>query len=411
MTRNQPTTGDVQLVRRLNRDAILKLIMERGPISRTALARLAHLTPATVFSITEELVQQGLAKEHGIGPSESGRRPMLFEFNPRAYAALGLNIRSTQVTGVVVYLDGSTGLSVTRTYRLDAAAEVLPLVNEAIGELMAGAPVPPERLAGIGLAVPGLVDVERGRVIESINWGWKDLPLRDRLAEAFSLPICIEEDDSALAIGEGLFGAGRGALNVVCVKVGRGLGAGLIIDGALFRGPDNAAGEIEHILVDPDGPQCHCGNYGCLTKMASASAITGQAIRQLKQGARSALLDMVHGDLDQITVGLIAEAAVAGDALAAQVMEQTGRYLGIGIATLVSLLNPDLVILGGGVIRAGAPLLEPIRRIVRLRAPTTAGQRVRIVPAELGTEAPAIGAAALVMIQNGLLPASLLKLS
>jgi glucokinase len=311
----------------------------------------------------------------------------------------------------MAYLDGSTCLTVTRTYRMDSAAEVVPLAGEVIAELMAAAPLPPDRLAGIGLAVPGLVDVERGRVIESVNWGWKDLPLRDMLAEKFSLPICVEEDDNALAIGEGLFGAGRGTPNVVCVKVGRGLGAGIIIGGALFRGPDNSAGEIQHILVDPDGPQCYCGNYGCLAKMASAPAITGQAVRQLKQGAVSSLHALSHGDLEQVTVAMIAEAAMAGDAFAAQVMEQAGRYLGIAIATLVSLLNPDLVILGGGVIRAGAPLLEPIRRVVRLRTPTTAGQRVQIVPAELGTEAPAIGAAALVMIQHGLLPSNLLQLS
>jgi glucokinase-like ROK family protein len=411
MTLPAPTTGDVQLVRRLNRDAVLKLIIERGPISRTALAELAQLTPATVFSITAALVRQGLARAHGIGPSVGGRRPMLFEFSPRAYAALGVSIRSTEVTGVVAYLDGTPGLSVTRTYRLGADDSVVPLTIEVIAELRASAPLPPEQLVGIGLAIPGLVDVAGGRVIESVNWGWKDLPLRDRLAEHFDLPICVEEDDNALAIGEGLFGAGRGTPNVVCVKVGRGLGAGIIIGGTLIRGPDNSAGEIQHMLVDPDGPQCYCGNYGCLARMASASAIIDQAVRQLKQGAASVLTDLAQGDLEQITVGMIADAALTGDRLAAQVMEQTGRYLGIGIATLVSLLNPDLVILGGGVIRAGAPLLEPIRRMVRLRAPATAGQRVRIVPAQLGIEAPAIGAAALVMIEHGLLPSNLLALN
>jgi glucokinase-like ROK family protein len=411
MTRNQPMTADTQWVRRVNRDAVFKLLIERGPISRTALARLTHLTPATVFSIADELVQQDLAQEHSIGHSIGGRRPMLFKFNPTAYAAIGVNIRSSQVTGVVAYLDGSICLTATRTYRVDSTIQVLSLTNEVIGELIASAPVPPDRLAGIGLAVPGLVDVERGQVIESVNWGWKDLPLRNLLVEKFSLPVCIDEDDNALAIGEGLFGAGRGTSNIVCIKVGRGLGAGIIIGGTLLRGADNTAGEIEHILVAPEGPQCYCGNYGCLTRMASTSAIISQAIRQLKQGAASVLLEMAHGDLDQITVGMIGEAASAGDALATQVIEQAGRYLGIGIAALVSFLNPDMVILGGGVIRAGTPILEPIRRIVRLRTLTTAGQRVQIVPAGLGTEAPAIGAAALVMIQQGLLPSNLLKLS
>jgi glucokinase-like ROK family protein len=271
--------------------------------------------------------------------------------------------------------------------------------------------VPPDRLAGVGLAVPGLVDMARGVVVESVNWGWKDLPLRSQLAEKLSLPVYVEEDDNALAIGESFFGAGRGMPNVVCVKVGRGLGAGIIIGGALFRGPDNSAGEINHILVDPEGPVCHCGNYGCLGKLVSAAAITGRAVKELKQGAASSILALVHGDLEQVTIALIAEAANAGDPFARQVMEQTGRYLGIGIATLVNLLNPDLVIIGGGILLAGAPLLEPLRRVVKLRTPAAAGQRVQIVPAQLGVEAPAIGAAALVMIQHGLLPTNSLPLA
>ncbi|HIC89317.1 MAG TPA: ROK family protein [Anaerolineae bacterium] len=397
-------TGDVQLIRRLNRDAILGLIRKQGPISRTALARLVHLTPATVFSIVEELVQDGLVQKSGIGPSQGGRRPMLFEFNPRSYAVIGINIRSAQVLGVLTYLDAIPQVTIARDYDLEAGANVVQLVKDVSRELIAASPVPLERLMGIGLAVPGLIDVERGVVVESRNWGWEELPLREILAQEIDLPIYIEEDDNALALGEGFFGAGRGISNVVCVKVGRGLGAGIIVNGGLFRGPDNAAGEISHILVDPEGPQCYCGNYGCLTRLASAPAIAERAIKGLKQGAVSSLRERVGGDLERITVAMIAEAANAGDPFARQVMEETGRYLGIAIATLVNLLNPDLVIIGGGVILAGAPLLEPIRHVVKLRTHTAPGRRVQIVPAKLGVEAPAIGAATFVMIQEGVLP-------
>ena len=404
MPEQELITGDVQLVRRLNRDAILGLIREQGPISRTALARLTHLTPATAFSIVEELVEQGLVQESGIGPSLGGRRPMLFEFSPQSYAVIGVNIRSAQVLGVLTYLDASPQVTIARDYDLEAEADVVQLTVEVIRELIAASPVPADRLMGMGIAVPGLIDVERGVVVESRNWGWEELPLREVLAHEFDLPIYIEEDDNALALGEALFGAGRGIPNVVCVKVGRGLGAGIIVNGTLFRGPDNAAGEIAHILVDPEGPQCYCGNYGCLARLVSAPAIAERAVKGLKQGAVSSLQDRAGGDLDRVTVAMIAEAANAGDPFARQVMEQTGRYLGIGIATLVNLLNPDLVIIGGGVILAGAPLLEPIRHVVKLRTFAAPGQRVRIVPAQLGVEAPAIGAATLVMIQQGTLP-------
>ena len=182
------------------------------------------------------------------------------------------------------------------------------------------------------------------------------------------------------------------------------MGAGIIINGQLYRGPDNAAGEVYHMMVDPDGPRCECGNYGCLGRLVTAPAIAERAIRALKQGATSSLRSQVEGDLDRVNMALIADAANAGDTFACQIMAEIGRYLGIGVATLVNLLNPDLVIIGGGVILAGAPLFEPIRQGVAMRALKAPGERVKIVPAQLGVEAPAIGAAALVMIEQGVLP-------
>lgn len=397
-------TGDVQLVRRLNREAILGLIRERQPISRTALARLTHLTPATVFSIVDELVQEGLVKERGIGPSQGGRRPMLFEFNPHSHAVIGVDIRIAQVVGVLTDLNAVPRLTIARDYSLEAGADVVGLVIEVIRDLIAASPLPPDRLIGIGVAAPGIVDAQRGVVIKSVNWGWNDLPLRDILAEKFDKPIYVDEDDNTLALGEAFFGAGRGVPNVICIKIGRGLGAGIIINGELFRGPDNAAGEVGHIMVEPEGPQCYCGNYGCLDRMVAAPFIAERAIKRLKQGAVSSLRERVQGDLDRVTVALIAEAANAGDPFARQIMEETGRYLGLGVATLVNILNPDLVIIGGGVILAGAPLLETVRQVVQLRTFPGPSRRVRIVPPMLGAEATAIGAAVLVMIQEGLLP-------
>jgi glucokinase-like ROK family protein len=329
---------------------------------------------------------------------------MLFEFNPYAYVALGINVRSNQVRGVMTYLDATPVATVTREHRLGTGGDVVPLMAEILHELVAASPVPGDRILGAGLAMPGLVDAERGILMESFHWGWKNLPLRELLAERFAFPIYMEEDDNALALGESFFGAGRGISNVICVKAGRGLGAGIIINGTLLRGPDNTAGEIGHILVDPSGPQCYCGNYGCLERMASAGAIVERALKGLKEGAASTLRDTLQDNLERINVPLIAEAANAGDAFACQVMEQTGRYLGIAVATLVNLLNPDLVIIGGGVILAGAPLLDSVRQVVSRRTIAAPGMRVRVMPAQLGVDATAIGAAALVMIQEGILP-------
>jgi len=405
MPDSELVTGDVHLVRRMNRDVILKLIREQGPISRTTLARRARLTPATAFSIVEQLVQQGLVQETGIGPSQGGRRPMLFEFNPSSYGVIGVDIRSAQVLGLVTDLDAQPVVTVTKDYDLESDVDVVALTVQTIRELIDASPFPRDRLMGLGLAVPGLLDVENGVVVESRNWHWSNLPLRDLLAREFDLPVYLEADDKALAVGEVFFGAGQGIPNVICLKIGRGLGAGLVIDGALVRGADNSAGEVAHILVDPDGPRCFCGNYGCLTALVSAPAVTGRAAKGLKLGAVSSLPKAVDGELERITVALIAEAARDGDPFACQIMEETGRYLGIAVAMLVNLLNPDRVIIGGGVIQAGFPLIEPIRRAVKQRALEVAGERVSIVLADLGVEASAVGAATVVMIQEGALPA------
>lgn len=329
---------------------------------------------------------------------------MLFETRTDAYAVIGVNIRTAEVRGVLTQLVAKPMATVVRNYDLDAGADVVQLTAEVIRELISRSPAPAERLLGIGLAVPGLVDVTRGVVVESRNWGWQELPLRAILAQQVRAPIYLEEDDNALALGEGLFGAGRGVPNVICVKVGRGMGAGIIINGQLYRGPDNAAGEVYHMMVDPDGPRCECGNYGCLGRLVTAPAIAERAIKALKQGASSVLRSQVEGDLDHVNVALIANAANSGDAFACQIMMEIGRYLGIGVASLVNLLNPDLVIIGGGVILAGAPLFEQIRQGVAMRALKAPGERVKIVPAQLGVDAPAIGAAALVMIEQGVLP-------
>lgn len=401
MTRPRMESGDVHLIRRLNRDAVLGLIQDRSPISRTALARLTDLTAATAFSIVDELMGEGLVRELGRGKSEGGRRPALFAFNPSARLVIGVDIWRQQILGVLTDLDGQIQRTVSRDHDLGSAAEIIQLLDQVLEELIAAAAPLAGRLIGIGVAVPGLVDASRGVVRTSRFWGWQDYPLGQILFEKFRMPICVEVDDKALAVGESYFGAGRGVPNVICIKIGRGLGAGFILNGSLLRGPDNTTGELGHMMIDPAGPRCYCGNYGCLTQLVTDPAICERTERGLRLGAISSLRERVDGDLSRITTALVAEAANAGDPFACQVMEETGRYLGIGIATLVNLLNPDLVILGGSVMLTGAPLLTSAQQVVQLRTHREPGRRVRIVPATLGVEAAAIGAATLVMLQEG----------
>jgi predicted NBD/HSP70 family sugar kinase len=252
--------------------------------------------------------------------------------------------------------------------------------------------------------VPALIDVEGSLVIKAVNLGWEQVPLRKLLNERLGMPNYVVDVSLALTLGETYFGAGKGVQNLICVNVGSGVGSGIVLGGHIYRGIDAIAGEIGHTTVDDDGPQCHCGNYGCLERLVASPAIAERAIRRLKQGAVSVIRDLVQGRLEEVTLSVIVEAANSSDEFARGILAETGRYLGIGIANVVNLLNPEMVILGGCVPQTARELLlEPLREAVKLRALDVHARRVRIVSADLGIEASAIGAAAWAMMQAGLL--------
>ncbi len=225
--------------------------------------------------------------------------------------------------------------------------------------------------------------------------GWGGMPLAERVQEIFGLPVCVDNDANAAAWGEKQFGAGQGVAHLICITIGTGIGGGVILDGQLYHGATGVAGEIGHLTVNPDGLPCNCGSFGCLEAYAAGPAIVVRAQKAVRTGAKTALIQMTDNRPEDITVPLIARAASEGDPLAWQVMQETGRYLGAGLAGLVNVLNPERIVIGGGVAQAGDSLLKPIERTVRARAMPAATEALQIVPAQLGEDAGVIGAAAL----------------
>lgn len=250
---------------------------------------------------------------------------------------------------------------------------------------------------GVGVGSPGLVDVEEGVVRFSPNFpGWLDVPLRSILQEATGLPVALENDANAAALAEKEFGAGRDFSNFVFVTLGTGVGGAIVLDGKLFRGPWGTAGEIGHMTVDPDGPKCNCGNYGCLERFVGIERIVERAREKLRAWkGRTVLLDMVGEDLDGLTPEHLSEAAKLGDELALRVWEEVGTYLGIAFASVANLLNPEAFVLGGGVSRAGEVLLGPIRETIRKRAMKVPAGLVRVLTAQV-QDAGIVGASLLV---------------
>src|SRR5687767_8248690 len=248
---------------------------------------------------------------------------------------------------------------------------------------------------GIGLGAPGPLDREKGIVVVAPNLGWRDFPLRDRVTSRLGLPATLDNDANCATVGEWWLGAARGGRNVIGVTIGTGIGGGLIINGELYHGASDVAGEIGHTTIDLNGRHCKCGNYGCLEAYASGPAIATRAREALvREDTASMLPSMVDGQLDRITAETVYDASKRGDGLANEIVRDTARYLGAGLATLLNVINPDTVVIAGGVIRAGDTILNPLRTEVRRRAFRPAVEACRIVPAELPGTAGVVGAVA-----------------
>lgn len=251
--------------------------------------------------------------------------------------------------------------------------------------------------AGMGVAVPGPTDHDRGVVYDPPNltgWG-RETAFGSLLVHELGIPVFVENDANAAALGEAWIGAGRGVRDLVYITVSTGIGGGLILDGRLYRGANGTAGEFGHVIVDPDGPPCHCGNRGCLEVLASGTAIARQA-RDAVAGGESTVLQSLAARPGEITAESVAKAALAGDALASALYRRAGTRVGIFLSNLLALLNPAMIIVGGGVSKAGDLLFRPLREAIAARVYPRPALGVKVMPADLGDDVGIIGAAALV---------------
>jgi glucokinase len=248
-------------------------------------------------------------------------------------------------------------------------------------------------IIGVGVGAPGPLDTKSGIVLLTPNLGWVNLPLRQIIHERLGLPAALDNDANCAVLGEWWMGAARGTKNAIGITIGTGIGGGIIVDGKLYHGASDCAGEIGHTTIDTEGRRCKCGNYGCLEAYASGPNIAMRAVEELKAGAVSRLADYVGGDLRQVTAQTVYQAAHDGDGLALEVVNDTAKFLGVGIANLLNVFNPEVVVVCGGVTLAGDRLFDPLRREVARRAFKPAVSVCRIVPCELSGTAGVYGAA------------------
>lgn len=312
---------------------------------------------------------------------------------------VGVDLGGTTINTGVVPWDGSrvlgrhTGPTHAEKGPKHVVDRIIGMIRESMRDAAREAGADADAIVGIGVGSPGPLDRATGTVIETPNLGWRNFPLRDLVANAIGLPAELDNDANAATIGEWWVGAGRNVESVVGVTLGTGIGGGIVLGGKLFHGASDVAGEVGHMSIDSTGRKCKCGNYGCLEAYASGPAIAARAIEGLETGEQSILPDLVDGELSRITAETVYEAVVAGDAYAQEVMRDTAKFLGSGLANLINILNPEMIVISGGVTRAGERLLEPLRNEVRRRAFRPAFEKCRIVTSELGSMAGVIGAA------------------
>lgn len=320
---------------------------------------------------------------------------------------VGVDLGGTNIVVCAMSSDGTRqhGLRMEHTRADEGADAVIErmarMVEETILITMQETGVPREAFHGVGVGAPGPLDREAGIVLVAPNLGWKNVPLRDRMTELTGLPATLDNDANCATYGEWWIGAAKGAHNVIGITIGTGIGGGIILNGVLYHGSSDVAGEIGHTTIDQTGRRCGCGNYGCLEAYASGTAIAERAREAISFDQDSILPAMVDGDMSKITAALVYEAAAKGDAVAIEVVRDTARFLGTGLANLLNIFNPDVVVIAGGVTQAGEALFAPLRAEVRRRAFKPAVDACRIVPGSLPGTAGVVGAVASFIAQRG----------
>jgi glucokinase len=318
---------------------------------------------------------------------------------------LGVDIGGTNLVVGAVAEDGSSihALATEPTHaeagQRDVLDRLIALATRAIEQTRRE--IPDAEIMGVGVGAPGPLDTKSGIVLLTPNLGWVDLPLRQIIHERLALPAALDNDANCAALGEWWMGAARGTRNAIGITIGTGIGGGIIVNGELFHGASDCAGEIGHTTIDVEGRRCKCGNYGCLEAYASGPNIALRAVEEIEAGAVSRLADYVGGDLRQITAQTVYQAAHDGDDLALEVVNDTAKFLGTGIANLVNVFNPEAVVVCGGVTLAGDHLFIPLRREVARRAFKPAVSVCRIVPCELVGTAGVYGAAKVFLDRMG----------
>ncbi|MFB6823265.1 ROK family protein [Streptomyces virginiae] len=380
------TPGSQSSLHRANLERVVRAVRLAGSLTQAEIARATGLSAATVSNIVRELKDGGTVEV--TDTSAGGRRARSVSLSGDAGIVIGVDFGHTHLRVAVGNLAHQVLAEETEPLDVDASwADGFDRAEALVGRLIADIGVGLEKVIGVGLGVPGPIDVESGTLgSTAILPGWAGINPRQELSQRLGVPVYVDNDANLGALGELVWGSGRGVKDLAYIKVASGVGAGLVINGQIYRGPGGTAGEIGHITLDESGPVCRCGNRGCLETFTAARYVLP-------------LLQGTHGP--ELTMERVVELAREGDPGCRRVITDVGRHIGSGVASLCNLLNPSRVVLGGSLAEAGELVLAPIRESVGRYAIPSAARQLSVLTGNLGGRAEVLGALALVLSEMG----------
>jgi glucokinase-like ROK family protein len=392
--------GDQESLRQINLSTVLTHLRQNAPISRAALAEMTGLNRATITRLVRELIEHGFVRETGFQSVRSGRPSILLQLDPDAGCIIGAEIEvkfgSIILTDLSAHILWREEVDFVHSDEQDA---ILNSIAELVRQACAKAEETKRHILGLGMSLPGLVDVSSGVLLFAPNMRWSDVPVKKWLENEFTIPIYVDNKANMAALGESYFGAARDSEYVLYINITAGVGAGIVLNQRILAGASGLAGEVGHMTIDPNGTKCNCGSYGCWETYVSALAVFRRVRESILAGEESQLAEVVQDGFERITIPLMVEAARNGDRVALAAFAETGFYLGVGLANLINIFNPQKVVLGGYLTQAYEFLLPVIQKTVQERALRWPCEAADIVIATYVNDASLMGAVATVYSQ------------
>lgn len=380
---NKQISADRNLIRAINRSIVLNGVKNHGPISRTVLAQLTGLSPASISNISADLIKSGLIFEKESGDSSGGRKPVLLALNPDGRYVIGIKLAEKQISATLTDLETNVILNHSVIINSNNPEKILKILCNLVQQIISEKQIPHKKLLGIGLGLAGIINTKEGILRYSPVFGWQNLPIRQLLKEKLDVPIYLDNDVNTLTITEQLFGAGRGIDNFLIITIGRGVGLGIVVNGNLYHGFQGGAGEFGHTVCNEDGPLCDCGKHGCLETYVADPAILQAANKSLSHSA---------ADIEEVI-----QLANAGEEKLQTIFKKAGQKLGQGIANLINLFDPQLIIISGEGVRSGDLLFDSMRSAIKTHTIKGLGDKTNILIDNWEDFAWARGAASLVL--------------